>query len=87
MPTVLVADDSPHIRRAVRQDLEAAGVEVAEAVDGIDAIEKAPDVRPDLVILDVAMPRLNGLDAARTIRARRPRSGTTGRRQCGGNER
>jgi CheY-like chemotaxis protein len=53
--------------------LESNGLEVcAEAVDGQDAIEKASEVRPDLIILDYSMPRMNGAEAARHLRKIHP---------------
>jgi DNA-binding NarL/FixJ family response regulator len=67
--SILLADDSPAIRKMMRSffesttDLEVCG----EAVDGLDAIEKAQKLKPDLVILDVEMPRMNGLEAARLL--------------------
>ena len=67
-------DDNPALRREIRRQLESAGLEVCgEASDGIEGLEKAREVRPDLVILDVAMPRLNGIDAARELRKVQPR--------------
>jgi DNA-binding NarL/FixJ family response regulator len=65
---VLVADDHPPIRRGVRRSLEAAGFEVcAEAADGRAAVERALELRPDICLLDVHMPRLGGIDAAAEI--------------------
>jgi CheY-like chemotaxis protein len=68
---ILIADDSGAIRSATRQSLESRpGFKVCgEAVDGLDAVEKARRLRPDLIILDLAMPRMNGLQAARELRA------------------
>jgi DNA-binding NarL/FixJ family response regulator len=73
---ILVADDHELLRRGVRALLEThAGWEVCdEAVDGREAVEKAIRLRPDLVILDIAMPGLNGLEAARQIRKEAPGS-------------
>ena len=57
--TVLIADDSASVRRSVRLLLESRHTEliVCEAVDGIDAIEKAKASQPDLILLDFVMPR------------------------------
>ena len=75
-PTVriLIADDHELIRRGLRGLLEnQAGWQViAEAADGRQAVEKAKQLRPDMVILDVSMPNLNGLEAARHIRKALP---------------
>ena len=67
--SILVADDHPVVRSGLRALLEAnAGWKVvAEASNGREAVTKAGEVRPDLVILDVSMPSLNGLEAARQI--------------------
>jgi CheY-like chemotaxis protein len=73
VPRILIVDDNPRIRKIVRERLESEGLEIYEAADGIEAIEKAPDLNPDLVILDVTMPRLNGIDAARLLRKRAPK--------------
>jgi DNA-binding NarL/FixJ family response regulator len=66
---LLVADDHEIVRRGLRALLEAQpGWEVAaEAADGRDAIEKAKLIKPDITILDISMPSLNGLEAARQI--------------------
>ncbi len=66
---ILVADDHEVVRHGVRSLLEAhPGWEViAEAADGRDAVEKASTLRPDVVILDIGMPNLNGLEATRQI--------------------
>ena len=69
---ILLVDDSELIRLATRHFLESqTGFEVCgEAVDGIDALEKAGHLNSDLIILDIAMPRMNGLQTARELRAR-----------------
>jgi DNA-binding NarL/FixJ family response regulator len=66
---LLVADDHEIVRKGLRALLEAEpGWEVAaEAVDGRDAVEKAQQLKPDIAILDISMPSLNGLEAARQI--------------------
>ena len=71
-PRVLVADDETVIRLDLRDMLERAGFDVcAEARDGIEAVELAAEHEPDLVVLDVKMPRLDGVEAARRISAAR----------------
>src|ERR1700722_8582241 len=73
MSCVRIRDDNVLVRKAIRHHLTAAGVEIcAEAVDGVDALEKASAVNPTLVILDLAMPRLSGLEAAKRFRKLRP---------------
>jgi len=65
---ILIAEDETIIRLDLRDLLERAGHEVcAEARDGVEAVELARSERPDLAVLDVKMPRLDGIDAARTI--------------------
>jgi CheY-like chemotaxis protein len=67
--TVLIADDSASMRLSVRLLLQGRHKElvVREAVDGVDAIEKAKKSKPDLILLDLAMPRLNGAEAAAVL--------------------
>jgi CheY-like chemotaxis protein len=66
---VLIVDDSATIRKIIRAQCEAAGLEVCgEAADGLEAIEKAKELNPDLIIMDLSMPRMNGLDAARELK-------------------
>lgn len=73
MASVLIADDSPVMRRAIRAQLEASGIDtIHEAEDGFEAIAKVMTVKPDLVILDIAMVRLNGLDTMKELRKLRP---------------
>ncbi len=66
---VLVADDDPHIRDVLVFALEKAGMSVITASDGMEALALALDQKPDLVILDINMPRLDGLDVCRRLRA------------------
>jgi CheY-like chemotaxis protein len=73
MASVLIADDSPVMRKAIRAQLQTAGIEnIFEATDGYEAIAKVLTVNPDLVILDIAMLRLNGLDTMKELRKLRP---------------
>jgi DNA-binding response OmpR family regulator len=68
MTTILIVDDEPPILDLVRFTLEDADVRVVEASDGVEALAVARQVRPDLILLDVHMPRLDGLEACRQIR-------------------
>jgi two-component system, OmpR family, response regulator MprA len=69
-PRVLVADDDGSLRRMLARTLEAEGFEVALAVDGGDALAQAERVAPDVIVLDVAMPGVDGLAACRRLRAK-----------------
>jgi CheY-like chemotaxis protein len=66
---VLVADDDPDIVALVKTVLELGGYEVMTAGDGIEALALAGERRPDLAVLDVAMPELDGLEVLRRLRA------------------
>jgi CheY-like chemotaxis protein len=67
--TVLIADDEPSMRLLVTATIASDQIEVLEAADGDQAWELIEQRRPDLVLLDVQMPGLSGLDLARSIRA------------------
>lgn len=69
MTTILVADDSASIREFCRQELEAEGYRVLLARDGEEAVDLVQSERPDLAILDIWMPRVNGLEAIERIAA------------------
>jgi AmiR/NasT family two-component response regulator len=70
---ILIAEDETIIRLDLRTMLEERGFDVVgEALDGAQAVELAREVEPDLAIMDVRMPQLDGIEAARTILAERP---------------
>lgn len=76
MPVILLADDEVHITCVVSQRLRGAGFEVAAARDGEEAFELACKTRPDLIITDLQMPRLSGLELAMRLK-RTPQTVTT----------
>ncbi|MGH2679849.1 MAG: GGDEF domain-containing response regulator [Actinomycetota bacterium] len=66
--SILVVDDDPDIARFVEVNLRSAGYAVSVAGDGEEALERATEIRPDLVLLDVMMPRLDGFEVAQRLR-------------------
>jgi DNA-binding NarL/FixJ family response regulator len=74
MATVLIVDDSDSVRVSIRALFEAEPgfTVIGEAVNGLDAISKVEELSPDLIILDLSMPIMNGLEAAETLKARQP---------------
>ncbi len=74
--SILVVDDDPDIARFVEVNLRSAGYEVSVASDGEEALEKAGSLRPDLVLLDVMMPRIDGFEVAHRLR-RNPQTSNT----------
>ena len=74
MPSVLIVDDYAAVRRAIRVGLERyPGFFVCgEALDGLDAIEKATELRPDFILLDLSMPRMNGMETASALKRLMP---------------
>jgi DNA-binding response OmpR family regulator len=67
---ILTVDDDERIRRLVQINLQRAGYRVSGAGDGIEGLEQIERERPDLVLLDVNMPRLDGIELLRQLRAR-----------------
>ncbi len=65
---ILVVDDSPTVRKLISSKLEKSGHEVVCAVDGLDALEKLNGLRPDLILLDITMPRMDGYQVCKLIR-------------------
>jgi diguanylate cyclase (GGDEF)-like protein len=74
--TILVVDDDPDIARFVEVNLRSAGYEVSVASDGEEALTRAAELRPDLVLLDVMMPRIDGFEVAQRLR-RNPQTANT----------
>jgi CheY-like chemotaxis protein len=66
--SVLVVDDEPMTRNLLRMILSHAGYAIYEAEDGLDALEKIKDLAPDLVVLDVMMPIMDGIDVCKAVR-------------------
>src|SRR6202047_3163927 len=70
---ILVIDDGDSVRNIIRIFLERDGFEVCgEAADGVEAIEQAKKLKPDLIVLDLAMPRMNGAEAASILSTTMP---------------
>lgn len=76
MKKVLVVDDEVFIRRMIEARLRVAGVTVIEAENGVDAVKKTISERPDLIIMDVMMPKMDGFQACEAIRSNPEISGT-----------
>ncbi|HEX3908940.1 MAG TPA: response regulator transcription factor [Mycobacteriales bacterium] len=70
---VLVVDDDPQLRQALTRALELDGYTVATAGNGVKALEMVTEDRPDVMVLDVMMPYVGGLDVCRTLRGRKDR--------------
>ncbi|MFF2370559.1 response regulator [Agromyces sp. NPDC058110] len=66
---ILLADDDDQLQRALRITLAARGYEIVAAHDGAEAIDLAANAHPDLILLDLGMPRVEGLDVIRAVRA------------------
>lgn len=66
---ILIIDDSAVFRKVVSMNLKHAGYEVMEAVDGLDALNKLPTIKPNLIVCDVNMPNMDGLTFVSKVRA------------------
>ena len=71
---LLIVDDLDHVRQGLRTILELAGglVVVGEACNGLEAIRQVDQLRPDVVLMDLAMPQIDGLEATERIKAQHP---------------
>src|SRR2546428_1749810 len=69
---ILIVEDEPNMVAGLRDNFEYEGFQVATALDGVDGLEQALKNSPDLVILDVMMPRMSGLDVCKQLKAKRP---------------
>jgi len=72
MPKILIVEDEPGMVAGLRDNFEFEGYQVLSAMDGVSGLERALDDSPDLVILDVMMPRMSGLDVCKQLKSRRP---------------
>lgn len=69
MAKILIVEDDELVVKAYTKKLELAKYEVEIAVDGIEGLEKAKELKPDLILLDILMPRLNGIEVLKKIKA------------------
>lgn len=69
MTKILIAEDNPVNRELLRELLEMRGFEVSEACDGLEALVRVEEVRPDLLVLDIGMPGLDGFGVIQKLRA------------------
>jgi two-component system chemotaxis response regulator CheY len=73
MARVLIADDASFMRQMIREIIEPEGYEVVgEATDGVEAVELFQELRPDVVTMDIVMPKRSGIDAVKGILAEAP---------------
>ncbi|HET7206236.1 MAG TPA: response regulator transcription factor [Terriglobales bacterium] len=72
MPKILIVEDEPNMVAGLRDNFEFEGYQVLTALDGVSGLERALADSPDLVLLDVMMPRMSGLDVCKQLKSKRP---------------
>lgn len=72
MPKILIVEDEPNMVAGLRDNFEFEGYQVLTAPDGVAGLERALSESPDIVILDVMMPRMSGLDVCKQLKAKKP---------------
>ena len=71
--TLLIVDDSPYVLKSLRRTLETVpGLDISTASDGVQAVERVDRDPPDLILMDVQMPRMNGIEATKRVKDRAP---------------
>ena len=69
---ILIVEDEPNMVAGLRDNFEYEGFQVLTALDGVEGLERALKESPDLMVLDVMMPRMSGLDVCKQLKAKRP---------------
>jgi len=69
MKTVLYIEDNPHNRRLVRRTLERRGYSIVEAVDGLSGLQMVREMKPPLILLDIGLPKMDGMEVVSRIKA------------------
>lgn len=72
MATILIVEDEPKMVAGLRDNFEYEGYQVLTALDGVEGLDRALATSPDLIVLDVMMPKMSGLDVCRKLKSKRP---------------